>query len=181
MTRCSRIMVNDPLMQKTKAASVRRLFRCCALRNAKRDAALKVGRKIKLPYGPDLQETWRDGNVKRFGALSLAAGSLLVAFAANAQEGGVARPNLVLKQTSEDMPRGDKQEISILTATLKPGDKTVFHTHRFPVSVYILEGTFTLEMDGGAAEREDDGLQQERNRSDEGGHLLCRRSGNTVP
>jgi quercetin dioxygenase-like cupin family protein len=84
--------------------------------------------------------------MKRFGALSLAAGSLLAAFSANAQE--VAKPNLVLKQMSEDMPKGDKQEISILTATLKPGDKTVFHTHRFPVSVYILEGTFTLEMEG---------------------------------
>jgi quercetin dioxygenase-like cupin family protein len=87
-------------------------------------------------------------NMKRFGILSLLAGSLLVAFAAHAQEGGVARPNLLLKQAVEGMPKGDKQEISILTATLKPGDKTVFHTHRFPVSVYILEGAFTLEMEG---------------------------------
>jgi quercetin dioxygenase-like cupin family protein len=86
--------------------------------------------------------------MKRLGIPSLAAGSLLVAFAANAQEGGVARPNLLLKQAVEGMPKGDKQEISILTATLKPGDKTVFHTHRFPVSVYILEGAFTLEMEG---------------------------------
>lgn len=86
--------------------------------------------------------------MKRFGILSLVAGSLLVAFSANAQEAGVARPNLLLKQAVEGMPKGDKQEISILTATLKPGDKTVFHTHRFPVSVYILEGAFTLEMEG---------------------------------
>ena len=85
--------------------------------------------------------------MKRFGILSLVAGSLLVAFSANTQEGGVARPNLLLKQAVEGMPKGDKQEISILTATLKPGDKTVFHTHRFPVSVYILEGAFTLEME----------------------------------
>lgn len=28
------------------------------------------------------------------------------------------------------------------------GDKTVFHTHRFPVTGYILEGAFTLEMEG---------------------------------
>jgi quercetin dioxygenase-like cupin family protein len=86
--------------------------------------------------------------MKRFGILSLVAGSLLVAFSATAQEAGVARPNLLLKQAVEGMPKGDKQEISILTATLKPGDKTVFHTHRFPVSVYILEGAFTLEMEG---------------------------------
>jgi quercetin dioxygenase-like cupin family protein len=86
--------------------------------------------------------------MKRFGILNLVAGSLLVACSANAQEGGVARPNLLLKQAVEGMPKGDKQEISILTATLKPGDKTVFHTHRVPVSVYILEGAFTLEMEG---------------------------------
>jgi quercetin dioxygenase-like cupin family protein len=89
-----------------------------------------------------------DGDMKRARILSLVAGSLLVAFSTHAQEGGVARPNLLLQQAVEGMPKGDKQEISILTATLKPGDKTVFHTHRFPVSVYILEGAFTLEMEG---------------------------------
>ncbi len=38
----------------------------------------------------------------------------------------------------------------MFTATIQPGGKTPFHTHRFPVTVYILEGTFTLEMDGHA-------------------------------
>jgi quercetin dioxygenase-like cupin family protein len=46
------------------------------------------------------------------------------------------------------MPKGEKQEIRVLTATLEPGDKTVFHTHRFPVTLYILEGAFTLELEG---------------------------------
>ena len=80
--------------------------------------------------------------------LGLIGGTLLFACSVNAQDGGVAKPNLLLKQTVEGMPKGDKQEISVLTATLKPGDQTVFHTHRFPVSVYILEGAFTLEMEG---------------------------------
>ena len=48
------------------------------------------------------------------------------------------------------MPRGDKQEVRVLTAGFKPGDKTVFHTHRFPVIVYVLEGVFTLELEGRA-------------------------------
>jgi len=48
------------------------------------------------------------------------------------------------------MPRGEQQEIRVLAATLKPGDMTPFHTHRFPGTVYVLEGTFTLEMDGRA-------------------------------
>lgn len=46
------------------------------------------------------------------------------------------------------MPRSEKQEVRVLTANLKPGDKTPFHTHRFPVTVYIVEGVFTLEMEG---------------------------------
>jgi len=46
------------------------------------------------------------------------------------------------------MPKGDKQEVRVLTASFKPGDKTLFHTHRFPVTVYVLEGAFTLEIEG---------------------------------
>ena len=38
----------------------------------------------------------------------------------------------------------------VLTASFKPGDKTVFHTHRFAVTVFILEGAFMLELEGRA-------------------------------
>jgi quercetin dioxygenase-like cupin family protein len=37
-----------------------------------------------------------------------------------------------------------------MTASFKPGDRTVFHTHRFPVTVYVLDGAFTLELEGRA-------------------------------
>jgi quercetin dioxygenase-like cupin family protein len=64
---------------------------------------------------------------------------------------GQARPDPpVLREILSGMPRGERQEVRVLTATIKPGDKTVFHTHRFPVTVYILEGAFTLEMEGRA-------------------------------
>ena len=76
------------------------------------------------------------------------ATAALSATASVAQDQGVPRPNLVLKEVVANMPKGDKQEVKVLTATLKPGDKTVHHTHRFPVTVYILEGAFTLEMEG---------------------------------
>jgi quercetin dioxygenase-like cupin family protein len=66
------------------------------------------------------------------------------------QQPGLARPNMVLKQVVEGMPKGDKQELSVLTASFKPGDRTVFHTHRFPVTVYVVEGAFTLEFEGQA-------------------------------
>jgi quercetin dioxygenase-like cupin family protein len=46
------------------------------------------------------------------------------------------------------MPKGEKQEVRVLTASFQPGDQTMFHTHRFPVTVYVLEGAFTLEMAG---------------------------------
>ena len=59
-----------------------------------------------------------------------------------------AKPDLVMRELVEGMPTGVRQEIRVLTATLDPGMKTPFHTHRFPVTVYVLEGTFTLEMEG---------------------------------
>jgi quercetin dioxygenase-like cupin family protein len=65
---------------------------------------------------------------------------------AHAQEPGFAKPNLVLEQIVEGMPKEDKKTVRVLTATFKPGDKTVYHNHRFPVTVYVLEGTFTLEL-----------------------------------
>ena len=67
-----------------------------------------------------------------------------------AQDANVARPEMLLKETVEGMPKGVQQEVKVLTATIKPGGKTVFHSHRFPVTVYILEGAFTLEMEGRA-------------------------------
>jgi quercetin dioxygenase-like cupin family protein len=85
-------------------------------------------------------------------AIAVALGLLspLLAGPADAQAPGMARPELVLRETVAGMPRGDRQEVRVLTATLRPGDRTPFHTHRFPVTVYVLEGAFTLEMEGHA-------------------------------
>lgn len=59
-----------------------------------------------------------------------------------------ARPDLLLQEVVPGMPRGERQEVRVMTATIQPGQATAFHTHRFPVTVYILEGAFTLEMEG---------------------------------
>ncbi len=72
----------------------------------------------------------------------------LAAFPAAAHQEGLARPQLLLREKVSGMPQGEGQEISVITAEFKPGEKTVFHTHRFPVTVYVLEGTFTLELEG---------------------------------
>jgi quercetin dioxygenase-like cupin family protein len=86
----------------------------------------------------------------------------------------LAKPDLLVQEIVQGMPKSDKQEVRVLTATIQPGGKTPFHTHRFPVTVYILEGTFTLELEGRptrsaksgrvlhrAPERQNDRLQQE--------------------
>jgi quercetin dioxygenase-like cupin family protein len=72
---------------------------------------------------------------------------LLISLVAMAQEQGAIKPQSLLSQIVQGMPNGEKQEVRVLAASFKPGDKTMFHTHRFPVAVYVLEGAFTLEME----------------------------------
>jgi hypothetical protein len=57
------------------------------------------------------------------------AGLLLTFASASAQE--IAK----LNELASGIPNGEKQQIRVLTATLKPEDKTVLHTHRFPVTL----------------------------------------------
>jgi len=73
---------------------------------------------------------------------------VIISLAALAQEQGIVKPQLLLSKILEGMPKGDRQEVRVLTASFKPGDRTLFHTHRFPVTVYVLEVTFTLEVEG---------------------------------
>jgi quercetin dioxygenase-like cupin family protein len=61
---------------------------------------------------------------------------------------GVTKPKQILSEIVKGMPTGKDQQVRVLTAEFKPGDKTVFHTHRFPVTVYVLEGTFALNLEG---------------------------------
>ena len=81
---------------------------------------------------------------------SLLLATLLFSLPSMAQTQGLAKPEMILKEIVSGMPKGERQEVSVLTASFKPGDKTVFHTHRFPVTVFILDGAFTLELDGRA-------------------------------
>ena len=83
-------------------------------------------------------------------SFSLAFLALVISLPSMAQDRGVAKPDLLVREIVQGMPKGERQEVRVLTATLKPGDKTPFHTHRFPVTAYILEGAFTLEMEGRA-------------------------------
>ena len=73
---------------------------------------------------------------------------LLFRLPAMAEEQGTVRPQLLLSEIVQGMPKGEKQEVRVLTANFQPGDRTLFHTHRFPVTVYVLQGAFTLEIEG---------------------------------
>jgi len=89
--------------------------------------------------------------MKKLAAILATASLLPLAPAtADAQQAGLARPQLLLREVVQGMPRGEAQEVRVLAATFQPGDRTVFHTHRSPVTVYVLEGRFTLELEGRA-------------------------------
>jgi quercetin dioxygenase-like cupin family protein len=46
-------------------------------------------------------------------------------------------------------PQTDKPEIVTATGILEPGGRTARHQHPVPVYVYVLEGTLTIEPEGG--------------------------------
>jgi quercetin dioxygenase-like cupin family protein len=84
-------------------------------------------------------------------SIRLALLTLVIGVPSMAQGQSTATPPPpLLREIVQGMPKGERQEVRVLTATVKAGDKTPFHTHRFPVTVYILEGEFTLEMEGRA-------------------------------
>jgi quercetin dioxygenase-like cupin family protein len=84
----------------------------------------------------------------RWQAVPALFASLFAAGGALGQPPGMAAPQLLLRESVAGMPRSEVQEVRVLTATFRPGDKTVFHTHRSPVTVHVLQGQFTLELEG---------------------------------
>jgi quercetin dioxygenase-like cupin family protein len=72
----------------------------------------------------------------------------IVGLTTTARETGAAKLKVIHRELVGTMPRAATQELRVLHATLEPGDTTPFHTHRFPVTVHILEGAFTLELEG---------------------------------
>ena len=86
--------------------------------------------------------------MNKWRSFSLGFAFSLISLIAMAEEQGAIKPQLLLSEIIQGMPKGEKQEVRVLTASFKPRDKTLFHTHRFPVTVYVLEGAFTLEIEG---------------------------------
>ncbi|MBE0530889.1 MAG: cupin domain-containing protein [Rhodospirillales bacterium] len=72
---------------------------------------------------------------------------LTVGVTRSAQDSGMAKLTPLHRELVAGLPRTAEQEVRVLFATLLPGDVTPYHSHRFPVTVYMTEGTFTLELD----------------------------------
>jgi quercetin dioxygenase-like cupin family protein len=72
---------------------------------------------------------------------------LTVGVTRSAQDSGMAKLTPLHRELVAGLPRTAEQELRVLFATLLPGDVTPYHSHRFPVTVYMLEGAFTLELD----------------------------------
>jgi quercetin dioxygenase-like cupin family protein len=65
--------------------------------------------------------------------------------------GPLAAPVVVLRESAvAGMPAAVMQELRVMTATFAPGGRTPLHSHRWPVTVHVLEGHFTLEVEGQA-------------------------------
>lgn len=86
--------------------------------------------------------------MNRLTTTGLAVGLALASLTALADGGSASPPEVLLKQDLSGMPTGATQEIRVLTARLGPGENSVFHTHRAPVTTYVLEGALTLDLEG---------------------------------
>ena len=86
--------------------------------------------------------------MKKSTVISIVLIMMFVSLTLMAQDKHIIKPQTVISEIVEGMPKGEKQQVRVLTATFQPGDQTLFHTHRFPVTVYVLEGAFTLEKEG---------------------------------
>mgnify|MGYP001826702174 CR=1 FL=1 len=65
----------------------------------------------------------------------------------SAQDTGMAALSPLHREVVSGLPRTADQEVRVLFASQLPGDVKSYHRHRFPVTVYMLEGAFTLELD----------------------------------
>ena len=77
-----------------------------------------------------------------------AIAGLTVGLTTSARASGAPKLTALHREIVAGLPTAASQEIRILHATLDPGDVTPYHSHRFPVTVYVTEGAFTLELDG---------------------------------
>lgn len=82
--------------------------------------------------------------------IATAIAALKVGATRSGKASGMATLTPLHRETMSTMPVSAQQEIRVIYAELMPGDVTPHHSHRFPVTVFMTEGIFTLELDGQA-------------------------------
>ena len=95
--------------------------------------------------------------MKRFAIVSLVSLVLLVTATAQDDQalpkGFKTTPVLKSVQTASNMtlayPKTGQAEVVSVTGELEPGGRTSRHQHPVPVFVYVMEGTLTVQADGG--------------------------------
>ena len=86
--------------------------------------------------------------MRRISGLGAALGAAVIGLSGPVAAREQAPPTVILRETVEGMPRGERQEVRVLAATIPAGESTAPRTHRFPVTVHVMDGAFTLEAEG---------------------------------
>ena len=61
--------------------------------------------------------------MRRISGLGAALGAAVIGLSGPAAAEEQARPTVILRETVEGMPRGERQEVQVLTATIPPGQR----------------------------------------------------------
>jgi quercetin dioxygenase-like cupin family protein len=74
--------------------------------------------------------------------------AMMTVFAATSLAQAPNKPVQVMKVSVNGMPTDTVQDIQVMRATMQPGEKSVRHTHNFPVTLYVIEGELKLDIAG---------------------------------
>jgi quercetin dioxygenase-like cupin family protein len=86
--------------------------------------------------------------MRKFASLCSLSAALITTFTLVSFGQAPNKPVQILDVTLNGMPTLAQQEVRVLTSTMQPGEKSVTHTHLFPVTIYVMEGELTLNMKG---------------------------------
>ncbi len=80
--------------------------------------------------------------------LLLAATLVCLPALALAEDAVAPLPANIIDTVMSGMPTAPLQELRVLRAEVLPAQVTVHHTHRFPVTTYVLDGAMTFTLAG---------------------------------
>lgn len=58
-------------------------------------------------------------------------------------------PASILNVKTSDLPKDSLLETEMLTATMAPGDVSIWHTHQSPVFAYTISGSYVVDFKSG--------------------------------